>query len=265
MFMSRLKPRPTKIRAASLTRCSSWLPSQAGRAMRAGEPQSSGLLRWHRQDCLCYQGLQDLDYRRCCVCVDAFDPLHDVGGDGEDAFAAGGVFAERGHGLAAVAADADLGVDFNFAEEWDAEELGHTAAFAVAEDVDAAIAMRAVEVAHIFDDAENFDVNLAKHFDGFAHVGEGDDRGRGDDDCTCDGDALNQRELDVTSAGGKIDDEVIEFAPLHAAKELLDDAVEHRPAPDERLVAGIQQAHRDHFDAVGFDGNDGAIVEGARL
>src|ERR1700746_4094856 len=233
--------------------------------MRAGEPQSSGLLRWHRQDCLCYQGLQDLDYRRCCVCVDGVDPLTDVAGHGEDAFAAGGVFAERGHGLAAVAADADLGVDFNFAEEWDAEELGHTAAFAVAEDVDAAIAMRAIEVAHVFDDAENFDMNLAEHFDGFAHVGERDDRGRGDDHSTCDGDALDKSELDVTGAGRKVDNEIVEFAPLHAAQKLLDHAVKHGAAPDQRLVTGIEQAHRDHFDAVSFNGNDGALVECARL
>ena len=125
--------------------------------------------------------------------------------------------------------------------------------------------MGATEVTHIFDDAENFDVDLAEHFDGFAHIGERDDRGRGDDDGTSDGDALDQRELDVTGAGRKIDDEVIEFAPLHAAEKLLDHAVKHRAAPDERLVAGIQQAHRDHFDSVGFDGNDGALVEGARL
>ena len=156
-------------------------------------------------------------------------------------------------------------IDFDFAEERDAEELSHAAAFAVAEDVDAAIAMRAIEVAHIFDDAEDFDVNLAKHFDGFAYVGERDNRRRGDDDCTCDGDALNQRELHITGAGRKIDDEVIEFAPLHAAKKLLNHAVKHWPAPDERLIAGIQQAHRNHFDSVGFDGDDGALVEGARL
>ena len=184
-----------------------------------------------------------MDYWRCRVGVDAFYPLHYVAGHGEDAFAAGGVFAHGGYGLAAVAADTDLRIDFDFAEEWDAEELGHAAAFAVAEDVDAAIAMGAGEVTHIFDDAENFHVNLAEHFDGFAHVGERDDSGRGDDDGTCDGDALNESELYVTGAGREIDDEVIEFAPLHAAEKLLDHAVKHRPAPDERLVTGIQQAH----------------------
>jgi len=209
--------------------------------------------------------LQYLDYWRGGVGVDAFYSLHYVAGHGEDAFAAGGVFAHGSYGLAAVAADADLGVNFDFAQEWDAEELGHAAAFAVAEDVDAAFAMGAAEVTHVFDDAKNLDVNLAEHFNGFAYVGEGDDRGRGDDDGACDGDALNERELYVTCARGKIDDEVIEFAPLHAAEKLLDDAVKHGAAPDERLIARIQQAHRDHFDSVGFDGDDGALVEGAGL
>src|SRR5262249_18382440 len=65
--------------------------------------------------------------------------------------------------------------------------------------------------------------------------------------------------------GRQVHDEVIELTPLHAAEKLLNDAVEHGAAPDERLVARIQQAHGDHFHAVGFNGDDGALVEGARL
>jgi hypothetical protein len=59
--------------------------------------------------------LQNLDHWRGGVGVDAFYSLHHVAGHGEDAFAAGGVFAHGSYGLAAVAADADLGVDFDFA------------------------------------------------------------------------------------------------------------------------------------------------------
>ena len=73
--------------------------------------------------------------------------------------------------LAGVAADADLRLDFDFAEERHAENLGHFLAFAVAEDVYAAFAVRAIEIAHIFYDAEDFYIYLAEHFYGFADVG----------------------------------------------------------------------------------------------
>lgn len=59
--------------------------------------------------------LQDLDYWRRGVGVDAFYSLHYVAGHGEDAFAAWGVFAHGSYWRAAVAADANLRIDFNFA------------------------------------------------------------------------------------------------------------------------------------------------------
>src|SRR4029077_9578957 len=68
-----------------------------------------------------------------------------------------------------------------------------------------------------------------------------------------------------TGAGRQIHDEVIELAPLHATEKLLDYAMKHGTAPDERLVAGIEQAHGDHFHAVGFDGDHGALIDGAGL
>ena len=114
-------------------------------------------------------------------------------------------------------------------------------------------AVRADEGAHVFDYAEDFDIDLAEHFDGFADVGEGDGGGRGDDDRAGDRDGLDQRELHVAGAGREIDQQIVELAPDYAAQELRDYAVEHRAAPDHGLVAGIQQAHRDHLDALDFD------------
>jgi hypothetical protein len=96
-------------------------------------------------------------------------------GYGVDARAARGVFALSGYWLAGVATYADFGLDFDLAEEGYAEDLGHLLAFAVAEDVYAALAVGAIEIAHVFYYAEDFYVYLAEHFYGFADVGYGYD------------------------------------------------------------------------------------------
>jgi hypothetical protein len=119
--------------------------------------------------------LQDLDDWGAGGLVDDREARDNVASYGVNALAAGSVFAKRRNGLAGVATDANLRVDFNFTKEWYAEIFGHVLAFAVAENVDTAFAVRAVEIAHIFHYAENFDVHLPKHFDSFAYIGKRDD------------------------------------------------------------------------------------------
>src|SRR6185436_4999183 len=124
------------------------------------------------------------------------------------------------------------------------------AAAAVAEDLGALLAVAADEVAHVLDHAEQRDVELAEHADGLAHVGDRDALRRGDHDRARHRHALGHRQRHVAGAGRQVDDEVVELAPLHVAHELLHRAVQHRPAPDDRLVGRDQHAHRDHLDAV---------------
>jgi hypothetical protein len=49
--------------------------------------------------------------------------------------------------------------------------------------------------------------------------------------------------LRVARARRQIDEQIIELAPLHRLKELLDGLRDHRPAPDDRLIAIEQEAH----------------------
>src|SRR5438445_11263032 len=66
--------------------------------------------------------------------------LIEAGGYGSgqvvNAFCAEGAFAEQRYGFAGVAADANAGIDFDFAEDGDAVGLRGFCAFAVTEDVD---------------------------------------------------------------------------------------------------------------------------------
>lgn len=71
--------------------------------------------------------------------------------------------------------------------------------------------------------------------------------------------------MDIAGAGREIDDEVIEFAPLDAAEELRDHAVEHGAAPDHGFVAGIEKAHGDHFQASDLDWDDAFFGGGLGL
>lgn len=92
-------------------------------------------------------------------------------GEGVEALRAGGGFALACDWFAGVAADADAGVDFDFAEDWDAVGDSGLCAFAVPENIYGLVAVGAGEGAHVFDYAEDFYVDLAEHFDGFANVG----------------------------------------------------------------------------------------------
>src|SRR5579883_2181132 len=113
--------------------------------------------------------------------------------------------------------------------------------------------MRAHQIAHVFYQAQDGNTDLLEHVDGLAGIFERDVGRRGDDHCARERRGLNESELDVAGAGREVDEEVIEFAPVDAAQELLDDAVEHRATPDQGLVAGVQESHRHYAHAVLFE------------
>ena len=126
------------------------------------------------------------------------------------------------------------------------------------------MAVRAGEVAHVLDDAEDFDIDLGEHFEGLARVLQADVAGGGDDDGAGERDRLDERNDDVAGAGRQIDDEVVEFAPFDLLQKLADDLVEHGAAHDQGLVAGRDVADGDGFDAVRVVGLDLVVGADAR-
>src|SRR4029077_16190877 len=72
--------------------------------------------------------------------------------------------------LPRIAADTDLRIDFDFAEQWHPVSFGDAPSFAVAEDINVPLAMRATKETHVLHHAENVYIDLAKHFNRFPDI-----------------------------------------------------------------------------------------------
>ena len=61
---------------------------------------------------------------------------------------------------------------------------------------------------------------------------------------------LAQAQRDVAGSRRHVDHEVVEVHPPHFAEKLLQRAVQHRSAPDDRRIVAREETHRDHLKAV---------------
>ena len=61
---------------------------------------------------------------------------------------------------------------------------------------------------------------------------------------------LAEAERHVAGSGRHVDDQVVQVLPRHFAEELLDGAVQHRPAPDDRRIVVGHEPDRDDLHAV---------------
>src|ERR1700722_14063392 len=95
-------------------------------------------------------------------------------------------------GESAISAFTNSRDEFDGTEERDFELRRRALGAASGEDVDLLMAVRASEVAHVLDDAEDFDIDLCKHLEGFACVLQADIAGRGDDNGSCKRNSLDQ-------------------------------------------------------------------------
>ncbi len=101
---------------------------------------------------------------------------------------------------------------------------------------------------------------FGEHLEALARVVQGNVLGRRDDHCAGDGHRLEHRQLGVAGARREVDDEVVECAPLDVLGELGDDLVDHRPAPDDRVVLAGQEGHAHQFHAVLFGRNERLVL-----
>ena len=94
-------------------------------------------------------------------------------------------------------------------------------------------------------------------------VEQGDFLRRADDDGAGQRQRLRQGQRYVAGSRGQVDHQVVERAPVDLAEKLLDDAVEHRPAHDDRALGLEQEAHRHQLESAGLDRLD-ALAAGHR-
>lgn len=135
-------------------------------------------------------------------------------------------------GISSVAGFARFGLKRNFAQKRDVEALRFFFSAVFSEKV-IALAVVAVEVSHVFDEAKNRDVDFGKHGGRFACIDERHFLRRGDDDGAVEGDGLDDGELDVAGARWEVKDEDIEFTPSDLAQKLLGVTVGERAAHDD--------------------------------
>ena len=120
--------------------------------------------------------------------------------------------------------------------------------------------MPAHVVAHVLDDAQDGDVDLAEHRQAFARVDQRDVLRRRHHHRAGQRHFLRQRELRVAGARREIDDHEVQRSPFHVGEELIERFHHHRSAPDHRRIGIGDQTERHRLDAVILHRDDFFIV-----
>ena len=103
--------------------------------------------------------------------------------------------------------------------------------------------------AHVLDHAEQLLARLLRHHRGARGDLLGERLRRRHDEHLGARQQLAERDRHVAGAGRHVDDERVELAPVDVGEELLERAVEHRPAPHHRRVLVEEVADRDQLQA----------------
>ena len=124
--------------------------------------------------------------------------------------------------------------------------------------------MRAGKRRHVFNDAEDWHIHAPEHCQRLGDIRKGHILWRGHKDASSNWHRLRQRELCIRGSRRQVNDEIVEVAPLHVAKELLNRATDEGPAPDDRLALRNEELNGDDLDAVALDRLDLAARAGLR-
>src|SRR5579859_13594 len=101
------------------------------------------------------------------------------------------------------------------------------------------------EVTHVLHQAQDIYPELLEHLDSFAGILQGYVGRSTNHHRPADRDGLDQGDSHIAGAWRQINQKIIKGAPLNLLQELPDNRVQHGPAPDQRLIAGVEEAHGD--------------------
>ena len=172
----------------------------------------------------------------------------------------GGVGGLHLGGAAAIHSFAHGQAQGQLAQQRHAEAFGQRLAAVLAENGLVVAAAAANVHRHVFQHAENGDVDFAEHVHGFARVDQGDVLRGGNHDGAGNGDFLRQGELDIAGAGRQVDEQVVHIVPFALKQQLLQGLAHHGAAPHHGLVGVDQKADRHYLDAFGRAHGDEMFV-----
>ena len=120
----------------------------------------------------------------------------------------------------------------------------------LAERIDPLPTMGAREIGHVLHDAKDGDVHHGSHLDGLLDDLGDEFLGARDDDRRVDRKLLEDGEGDVARSGRHVDIELVDVPIGAVGPELLDEAGDDGPAPNDGIRAVLKkQAQRHHLDA----------------
>ena len=134
----------------------------------------------------------------------------------------------------------------------------------MAKDMGLMATFRAYILAHILNHAQHRCVQSREHVQGFACIQKRHILRRRDNNRPCEFGFLTQCQLHISGARWQIDDQNIQFTPLHLIEHLLQSAHQHRTAPDNSFVWINHKANRHHGDAMGLQRNNDFAVRTGR-
>ncbi len=135
----------------------------------------------------------------------------------------------------------DFGVHWEFAEDFEIEIFGDIIDFACAKEVDLLAAVRAFDIAHVFNDAQDFDVHLVCHLDSFFNYHRHEFLRGSDDDYAVQLDGLKHRERHVARSRRHIHKHIVHVIPHDVRPELFDHAGNDRAAPNDRIRLVVEE------------------------
>src|ERR1700693_1024861 len=122
----------------------------------------------------------------------------------------------------------------------------------MAENLGSLLAMGTAEVAHVFYNAQQGDMNLLEHSKASSGVEKGHILGRRDNNGPGQRNKLGNAQLCVAGSWRKVDQHIVELSPVDISYKLLNGPMNHRTPPDDRSVIVDHEAHRNELDLMAF-------------